>query len=148
MLRWLETNSKALQALAGIVTALLALLALVGVKWQIDASFDAQREQSARDIYREFLNLSIGNPDFAEPDYCAIKASPKAAAYAAYVDYMLYAAEQSLDMDAEMKPVFEEHLERHADYICATADWSGYSAGVASMVAAFRKGRCAAENRC
>ena len=77
MFGWLESNSRALQALAGLITALLALLALIGVKWQIDASFDSQREQSARDIYREFLNLSISNPEFADPDYCALKASPK-----------------------------------------------------------------------
>ena len=148
MFSWLETNSKALQALAGIVTAILALMALIGVKWQIDASFETQREQSARDIYREFLNISISNPDFAKPDYCALKASPKAAAYEAYVDYMLYAAEQSLDMDPAMAAVFTGHMKAHAAFICEFEDTSSYTASIASMVSEFRERKCAAVKAC
>lgn len=35
-MNWLKTNSAALQTLAGIATVSLALLALIGVKMQID----------------------------------------------------------------------------------------------------------------
>ena len=73
--RWLERNAKALQAVAAIVTAFAALAALIGIKVQIDANMKQQQVQSARDIYREFLNLSISKPEFAQPDYCTIKDS-------------------------------------------------------------------------
>jgi hypothetical protein len=62
---------------------------LIGIKVQIDANARQQQEQSARDIYREFLNLSISKPEFADPDYCAIKGRSNAGAYENYVEYML-----------------------------------------------------------
>ncbi len=67
MKRWLEQHAKALQALGVIVTMLAAVAALVGIKVQIDASARQAREQSARDIYREYLNLSIARPGICRP---------------------------------------------------------------------------------
>ena len=68
-MNWLSRNSSALQALAAVFTVLIAVVALIGVKVQVDASYRVQREQSAKEIYRELLNLSIANPDLTEPNY-------------------------------------------------------------------------------
>ena len=89
-MNWFERNSKGLQAIAAIITAAAAIIALIGVKLQVDASYRVQREQSAKEIYRELLNLSIANPDFVAPNYCTLKQSPKFPAYESYVDYVLY----------------------------------------------------------
>jgi hypothetical protein len=148
MLAWLEKHSSAVQALAGILTLLIAIAALVGVKYQIDASYDTQREQSARDVYREFLNVSISNPDFAQPDYCGLSASPKRASYESYVDYLFYAAEQSLEMDPKLRSVFDSHLEPHATYLCSAEGPSDYEGLTKTMLEEFKTANCAGAKAC
>jgi hypothetical protein len=148
MLNWLHRNSNAVQAFAALTTAVVALAALIGVKYQIDASYRVQREQSSKEIYREMLNISIANPDFAAPDYCALKQSPKLPAYEAYVEYVLYTAEQVLEMNREWQPTIQGQLETHAGFICATDDWSGYSTDVEALVNGFREASCKAVAEC
>ena len=141
-MNWLQTHSKAIQALAGIITAILALMALIGVKMQIDASFASQREQSARDIYREFLNVSISNPDYSQPDFCTLASGPKRNAYESYVDYLFYAAEQSLEMDPDLKPVFTSHLEAHTAYLCSQDSPTDYQGLTKTMLDEFKRAKC------
>lgn len=140
---WLDRHGNAMQGAAATATALLALFALIGVKVQIDAAAKAQQEQSARDIYREFLNLSISKPEFSEPDYCAIKGTPQEAAYKNYVDYLLYTSEQMLSVSVEWKGALSEHLEAHQQYLCSVPDWSGYPENVESMVRKVAARTCA-----
>lgn len=145
MRRWAKRageNAPAIQALAAVLTVLLAIGALAGVKLQIDASARLQREQSARDIYREFLNLSIGRPDLSEPDYCALIDSPKASAYADYVDYFLYTSEQMLASDEDWMPSLVDRLELHRDYVCTIENTSIYSNDVDQMITDFKNKRC------
>jgi hypothetical protein len=66
-----------LQALPAIITAIVAVAALIGVKYQIDASYRVQREQSARKLYCKPSGISIANPDYGQPGYCAFKGPPK-----------------------------------------------------------------------
>ncbi len=106
MRKWIETRAKALQAMAAIVTMTAAVAALVGVKVQIDANARQQRKQSARDIYREYLNLSISKPDFSNPDYCALSGTAIKGAYEDYVEYLLYTSEQVLSAMPDWEPTF------------------------------------------
>lgn len=145
---WFQDRAPALQAMMAVLTALLAAAALLGVKAQIDASERVQQEQSARDIYREFLNLSISRPELADPDYCALKDTPAEPAYEHYVEYMLYTAEQALAADEEWRNVFAGRLKMHATYICAVDDWDGYDSGVQTLIQAFKAKECAAVQRC
>ncbi len=147
-MNWLERHSAALQALGSLLTALVAIAALIGVKLQVDAAYSVQREQSAKEIYREFLNLSIANPDLAQPDYCSLSKSPRAPAYDAYVEYLLYAAEQVIQADADWIPVFESHLGLHQDVICSQADWGAYADDVRSLVLKFKAGNCQPQPAC
>jgi hypothetical protein len=139
---WFNKNDNIVQGIAAIVTALVALSALVGVKVQIDASAKIQQEQSARDIYREFLNLSISKPQFADPDYCAIKGTPQEAAYENYVDYLLYTSEQMLSVSPDWEGTLSEHLAAHEQYVCSVANWSNYLDTVATMIARVRTRVC------
>jgi predicted component of type VI protein secretion system len=140
---WLDKHANAVQGIASIVTALIALSALIGVKLQIDAAAKTQQEQSARDIYREFLNLSISKPEFSEPDYCAIKGTAQEAAYKNYVDYLLYTAEQMLSVSPDWQGALAEHLEAHEQYICGVADWSSYPENVDALITKVKSKVCA-----
>jgi hypothetical protein len=147
-MNWLTRNSSALQALAALLTSAVAIVALIGVKFQIDASYRVQREQSAKEIYRELLNLSIANPDLAEPNYCALKQSPRFASYESYVDYVLYTAEQVVDMDASWSSTIEAHLESHADYLCAKSTGGENSPAVESLLNSFKSRACKSATTC
>lgn len=142
MKRWLERHAGALQALAAMVTSFAAIAALIGVKVQIDANARQQREQSARDIYREFLNLSISKPEFADPDYCAIKGGPAEGAYEDYVEYMLYTADQTISAGPEWEATIADHLGRHRAYLCGQQDWTDDSPEIQGLIARFRARNC------
>ncbi len=143
MKRWLERHAKALQASAAIVTMLAAVAALIGVKVQIDASAQQAREQSAREIYREFLNLSISRPEFSDPDYCKIQSSPNEVAYENYLEYTLYTAEQLRSVSPEWDATMLDHLSAHSAALCAEGDWSDDTPGVRNLITHFRAAQCA-----
>ena len=52
MWSWIKTNASALEAIGVVLTALVALVALVGVKYQVDATAKLQQAQTAREICR------------------------------------------------------------------------------------------------
>lgn len=147
-MNWLEKHSKAIQALAAIITAAVAVLALVSVKLQVDASYRVQREQSAKEIDRELLNISIANPDYATPDYCALKRSAKFAGYESYVDYVLYTAEQVIDMNTGWSATMEQHLQEHADCLCSREESDDNAPAVEALLQSFKNKNCKAATAC
>ncbi len=116
---WLGTNHQSIQALAAILAGILAVGTVIGVKWQIDASARLQKEQSARDIYREYLNISMSRPEFAAPDFCKIAASPQYPAYESYITYIMYTAEQVFALGNGWDAVMQAEMEPHAGYFCS-----------------------------
>lgn len=87
---WLTRNADPLEAVGVRATAFAALTALVVIPCQMAQADRIQRDQAAREIYREFLNLTVQKPDLATADYCALKDPNQTTAYAAYVEYLLY----------------------------------------------------------
>lgn len=149
LIGWFDKHGTAVQGIAAITTTLIAFSALIGVKVQIDAAARAQQEQSARDIYREYLNLSISKPEFSEPDYCAIQGGPQEAAYKNYVDYLLYTSEQMLSVSPEWQGTLSDHLEAHEQYLCGVSDWSSYPENVEALVTKVKRKMCTtAVTRC
>ena len=148
MLAWFERNNKAVSAISAVVTALLALAAIIGVKVQIDGAARIQQEQSARDIYREYLNLSVQKPEFAAPDYCAIAKTNQMAAYQAYVDYVLYTGEQVMSVDADWAPTIDDALTPHAAYLCDADDNAYPDPDVHALVEKLRASECAKVKPC
>lgn len=142
MRKWLETRAKALQAMAAIVTMTAAVAALVGVKVQIDANARQQREQSARDIYREYLNLSISKPEFSNPDYCALSGTASEGAYEDYVEYLLYTSEQVLTAMPDWEPTLSARLTPHKELLCSEGDWSEETPQVLAMIQQFKAKQC------
>lgn len=140
---WFHRNAEPLQAVGGFLTALLALGALVVIPWQINQADRIQREQAARDIYREFLNISVQNPKLASADWCVLKEPGEKAAYEAYVEYLLYATEQLVGTDPDWRAPMTGWIEDHAPYVCAKPDWSGYTPDVQALMTQFTAANCA-----
>lgn len=147
---WFHRHSAALQGVAAGVTALAALAALVIVPWQIAANDRSQRENSAREIYREFLNITIQRPDLASRDACAPATPAETAAYEGYVEYLLYTAEQVLTLGPDdWGPTISARLAPHAPVLCGfePADFEALTDPVAALVHEVRRG-CAALPAC
>ncbi len=143
MMQWLNRNGNAVQAMAGTLTALIAIAALIGVKVQIDANERAQREQSARDIYREFLNLSISQSKFSAPQYCAMVGTVDEPGYDNYIQYLLYASEQILASFPEWEATMASHMRGHREVFCSENDWTGDTQAVQAMIKRFQAKNCA-----
>ena len=105
---WLTRNSDALGAVGAIATAFAALTALVVIPYQVAQADRIQREQTAREIYREFLNLTVQKPELAT-------------AYSAYVAYLIYTAEQMIDTSEAWRRPMANYLEQHKSYLCSDA---------------------------
>jgi hypothetical protein len=138
----LQHHAPAIQAVCAMVTVLLTLAAVIGVKLQIDASARQQREQSARDIYREYLNLSIARPELADPDYCKLIGGPQQEAYLSYVEYLIYTSEQLLASDPDWESGLGVRLDDHRQHLCQIEDWSPYTPAVQGMMTRFQAKNC------
>jgi hypothetical protein len=131
------------QAVGAVLTVLLALMALLGVKWQVDSAERIQREQPARDIFRRFPGLSVADPDLAEPEFGTLQESPKAPAYAAYLNHLVHAAVQSMALDPEQAPMPSGILEQHKAALCGfTPDQLALHEPGAKALLATVRGRC------
>jgi hypothetical protein len=132
---WINRNGQAL-------TAFASMLALLGVLYQVHASEQAQRAQSARDIYREFVALTVNRPELALTVWSDTLPPERRAAYEAYVDYLLYASEQVIAVDAEWTGPMGGWLEDHAAFLCARDDMSAYTPAVQALIASVKAGSC------
>ena len=135
MLAWLNRHSAALEALGGIATAFATLTALIVIPYQVGQSDRIQRDQTAREIYREFLNLTVQKPELANADYCALQDVNQTTAYAAYVEYLLYTAEQMIDTSPEWRGPMASYLEDHMPYLCTESIWDAQSPDIRDLVA-------------
>ncbi|MEO0484914.1 MAG: hypothetical protein AAF092_03255 [Pseudomonadota bacterium] len=143
-MNWLRRNAEALQAVGALLTAAFAIVALVGVKWQLDTSERIARETQARDIYRSFLALSLAQPNYAEPGQCPGFEGAEATAYDYYMEYTLYTAEQVIEMDPAWEGTFEEVFSQHLDWLCG-AEFSGYTEPVERLITQMQARQCAAQ---
>jgi hypothetical protein len=147
MWKWLDQNAQPLQGLGTIITAMAALIAVIVVPIQIGAADRIQREQTAREIYREFLNLTVNKPEVAAADYCALKEAKDIAGYEAYVEYLLYTAEQMISTDEAWRAPMSAYMADHMGYICTQTDWQTQSAPVVAIIEELRK-NCKVETVC
>jgi hypothetical protein len=138
---WLSRHATAIGSASALITAAVAVLALLGVKLQIDASADLQAHQSARDIYRGFLELSIANPQYSKPQTCTGSGDTEPG-YDAYVDYLLYTTEQITGLDHSWGPVMEHWLLRHRAQLCTLDDLDVTTPEVAKLIAGLKSRHC------
>lgn len=141
-MRFLTKHAEALQALGALLTAVFALVALLGVKLQLDTSERIAREAQARDIYRSFIALSLDKPRLAAPGTCPAFEGADATAYDFYLEYALYTAEQVIDMDPTWEGTFEEVFSEHLAGLCEF-ELDGYTPPVAALVSRLQLAHCA-----
>ncbi len=147
-MNWLKENTDALQALGAILTVVFAVVALAAIKLQIDASDKLQREQSARDMYREHLSLAIQNPTLAYADYCDLDTEKERLTYEAYLEHFLYTAEQLAALGAHWQHTIKSYLEAHGSYVCSRTAWDDYPADLTSLITQVRSTQCRAVRVC
>jgi hypothetical protein len=132
---WLTRNADPLQAVGAIATAFAALTALVVIPYQVAQADRIQRDQTAREIYREFLNLTVQKPELANADYCGLKDTHQITAYAAYVDYLLYTSEQMIDTSPDWRAPMASYLGDHMAYLCREGIWEAQSPEIRELMA-------------
>lgn len=135
MLGWLKKHSEALEGLGGLATAFATLTALIVIPYQIAQSDRIQRDQTAREIYREFLNLTVQKPELANADYCAMKDTNQSTAYTAYVEYLLYTSEQMIGTSPEWRAPMASYLEDHMAYLCSKGVLDAQSPDIRDLMA-------------
>lgn len=133
---WWKRNAEAIEAAAATVTAIMAVAALVGIAWQVTAQRNIDREQAARDLYREHLSLTISARDIASLNYCSPMTAAQDTAYTAYVEHLVYTIEQTIALDPDLEPTMAPLLRPHHAYFCTTDDWSDYPDSVKALRAA------------
>jgi len=146
---FLTRHALVLQAGGALVTALAAVVALIVVPWQIREADRLQQAQSARDIYRDFLNLTVQKPEVAATDLCSVTGAQQRIAYEAYVDHLLYTAEQVLAVSDDWRAPMQAQLERHRAYVCGwdEAELQAFSEPVVAVLQATRQA-CKAVQAC
>jgi hypothetical protein len=144
---WLSRNAEPLEAAGAIATAFAALTALVVIPYQVAQADRIQRDQTAREIYREFLNLTVQKPELANADYCALKGTNQTTAYQAYVEYLLYTSEQMIDTSPDWRGPMASYLEDHMAYLCSEAVRDAQSEDIRDLMAELEL-TCEARHQC
>lgn len=147
-MNWLSKHAQALQALGALMTVLIAIAALIGVKWQIDSAARIAQAQTAREFYRDYVALSLAQPKFANPAACPEFSNDETTSYEYYVEYLLYTAEQVIEADPDWAGTFESEFESHLSYICTITDGAGYTPAVAALIAGIRQDACRSRPDC
>lgn len=140
---WLSRHAETIEAAAATLTALVAVAALIGVKFQLDETERLQKAQSARETYRAHLALAATLPNFAQPtDTCQLIQSDQGGAYRAFVDHLLYSAEQMLEVSDGWEDTFLKELAVHTDYICSADGPVGETEDTLRLIARFNSLSC------
>jgi hypothetical protein len=145
---WLSKNAEVVEAVAASVTAIMALAAIVGVGFQISANDELQAKQAARDTYRDFLRLSVEQRAVASLDYCDIQNDADRVGYEAFVEHLLYTAEQVISYEESWTGEMDGLLGEHASYMCARTDWEFYIPEVAALIDRTIERHCAIQAPC
>ena len=139
---------------AQIASALISMLALGAIYWQVQFNFKLSRENTAHEIYRTYLDKAVQYPGLAYPEgptaIAAMKREDKAR-YGWFVSYLLYSCEQiliSFPTDPGWRRSCLEQIGYHAPYICTTVikdEISNYDPELQSLIREVAKASPAAE---
>src|ERR1700689_3100047 len=64
---WILANAEKLGGLATVGTLIVAVIALGFAYQQIQETRDVQSQATAKDVYRDYLNLAFENPAYSNP---------------------------------------------------------------------------------
>lgn len=107
-------------SISEVLTAFIAVLAYREAKKQIKV----WREANALDTYRRYLTLAIENPRESRRDEQKEKTSVDGRKYDAFVTYVLFAAEEILNLlpdDASWRHALKLDLSHHKEFFNSSA---------------------------
>jgi hypothetical protein len=127
---------------ASAVAAGLSLCIAVGAIWFAWQQIQNGREITARQFFRQHLELAIKNPRLATPDYQAIKKEGAAsfAQYGFFVEHLLFTCDEILTAfgnDPDWRAACVAHVTPHANYLCeeiADKSLATYSREMQSLI--------------
>jgi hypothetical protein len=145
-MNWIWEHADKLGGLGEAVTAIVAIVAAIiaftqiGSAWRsqrdaTNAATAAQREATAKDIYRDFLRQAIQYPSYADGE------QTDDAAYKWFVAFLLAACDELLlanPNDEGWQQVIEEELYPHCSYLGSKefnnfGGWGMYSQELADI---------------
>ena len=130
-MRSIWSNSERLSHLATILTALVAVGALVVAIFQIQAANRTQREATAQETYREYLKLAIEQPALADGITLKDPKPEEEAKYGWFISYFLHSAEHIYSLfphDVEWGKALASQVCIHRTYLSAAEFQSKYKA--------------------
>jgi hypothetical protein len=128
-------------SIAPCVTLLAAIAAALFAWWQLRVNRYNQRETTAKNIFREYLKLTIEYPHFALGNYRKHKGIERER-YKWFVANFLWGAEEIMSFagdDNIWKHNLQIHADPHRDYFVGDSnfmavDYFGYSRDVQTLV--------------
>lgn len=108
--------------LATLVGSFSAALAIVGIPltlYQTRANFRAQQLANAKEIYRDFLELSLQHPKLAYPIFEDVLKKNSLNEYRLFMWHLLFACEEILTCtnDQQWRLTVIAQLERHKEFL-------------------------------
>jgi hypothetical protein len=112
---------------AQITSAIVGMVALLGVMLQLYYSDRHAQETAARQVYMSYSEASLRYPKFTWPDYEKMKDAPDQQEfnqYKSFVIHMLFAYDEifKINDEAEWRASFDHDLSLHLKYICSEQD--------------------------
>ena len=119
-----------------VATAVLALVALLGVFYQVAEGRKAQREATASQLYASYLTLAVEYPRLAGAEVKKHELE-EYERYEWFVSVMLHACEQILELtqgDTAWRKTILSQFIYHKDYLAEEFDPEEYSNEVGKLV--------------
>jgi hypothetical protein len=110
---------------AQITSALIACAAVIGVLIQIRIGQHNAQLANARQVYMSYSEATLRYPEFADPDYDAIRQNrQKLAQYKTFVSHMLFAYDEMFSVSEQPGWVvgFQNEIADHKAYLCEQDD--------------------------
>lgn len=106
----------------GFATTLAALFALIGVGMvyvQIRANRAIQREATAKDLFRQYLQEGLEHPELVNPDPEMLLQGKRSVQYEFFVANMLYSFDEVLQntRSKDWREVVRGEMARHVEYL-------------------------------
>ncbi|CAM3652899.1 hypothetical protein [Litorimonas haliclonae] len=110
----------------GFATAIATAFALVGIPlviFQVRSSRTTQREATAKQLYRQYLEDCVCRPDLVTPDLEKLRKEGRFTQYELFVAHMLFSLEEILEntSGSEWRSVAKGQMRRHIEYLSSDA---------------------------
>jgi hypothetical protein len=136
---------------AQIVSAIVALAALVGIYVQVHLARVNALRASARQVYLSYSQATLQHPQLARPNYAQLKSKPDPTdlvRYQIYVANMLTAYDEIFQIidDKEWAASFAYDIEDHLPYLCELNDpkyYASFYGKTQNLIAKQKAAHCA-----